>query len=71
MVQQQRDLGSAQSLEISSLVSYSNARVALDRTLGTTLEANHVNIGEVRDGKISQVPAQASPEAATGNTTAP
>jgi len=71
VVQQQRDLGSAQSLEISSLVSYSNARVALDRTLGTTLEANHVNIGEVRDGKISQVPAQASPEAATGNTTAP
>jgi outer membrane protein TolC len=61
VVQQQRDLASAQSVEISSLVSYSNARVALDRTLGTTLEANHVNIGEVRDGKIA--PAPASPPA--------
>ena len=57
VVQQQRDLASAQSVEISSLVSYSNARVALDRTLGTTLEANHVNIGEVRDGRIAQAPA--------------
>jgi outer membrane protein TolC len=56
VVQQQRDLASAESVEISSLVSYSNARVALDRTLGTTLEANHVNIGEVRDGKIAQAP---------------
>jgi hypothetical protein len=54
VVQQQRDLASAQSTEISALVSYSNARVALDRTLGTTLDVNHVNIGEVRDGKIMQ-----------------
>ncbi|MGA3028398.1 MAG: TolC family protein [Bryobacteraceae bacterium] len=57
VVQQQRDLASAQSVEISSLVSYSNAHVALDRTLGTTLDVNHVNIGEVRDGRIAQAPA--------------
>jgi outer membrane protein len=57
VVQEQRDLASAQSTEISALVSYSNARVALDRTLGTTLDVNHVNIGEVRDGRITQAPA--------------
>jgi len=57
VVQEERDLAAAQSTEIAALVSYSNARVSLDRTLGTTLDVNHVNIGEVRDGKISQVSA--------------
>jgi outer membrane protein TolC len=64
VVQQQRDLASARSVEISSLVSYSNARVALDRTLGTTLDVNHVNIGEVRDGRIAQAPASPAAEPA-------
>ncbi len=59
VVQQQRDLATAQSTEIAALVSYSNARVALDRTLGTTLDVNHVNIGEVRDGRITQASATA------------
>jgi outer membrane protein TolC len=54
VVQQQRDLATAQSTEISALVSYSNARVALDQTLGTTLDVNHVNLGEVRNGEIVQ-----------------
>jgi hypothetical protein len=37
---------------MSALVSYSTARIALDRTLGTTLEANHVSIAQVRLGII-------------------
>lgn len=57
VVQQQRDLAAAQSVEISTLVSYSNARIALDRTLGATLDVNHVNIGEVRNGRVSQAPS--------------
>jgi outer membrane protein TolC len=48
VVQQQRDLVAAQSAEIAALVDFSNARVALDQTLGTTLEANHVSINEPR-----------------------
>src|SRR5579885_497975 len=50
VTQQQRDLVTAQSAETAALVSYSAARIALDRILGTTLEANHVNIEEARTG---------------------
>ncbi len=54
VVQQQRDLVVAQSAEIAALVDFSNARVALDQTLGETLEANHISIGEARDGKVQR-----------------
>jgi len=61
VVQQQRDLASAQSVEISSLVAWSKARIALDQTLGTTLETWHVNLGEVRNGRISEAPSPLPP----------
>jgi outer membrane protein TolC len=51
---QQRDLITAQSAEVAALVSYSSARIALDQTLGSTLEVNHVSIGEVRNGRIER-----------------
>ncbi len=54
VVQQQRDLATAQSNEIAALVSYSNARVALDQTVGRTLEANHVSIEEARAGRVAR-----------------
>ena len=60
VVQQQRDLATAQASEIASLVAYSNARVALDQTLGTTLEANHVTMKEAMTGQVmrpSSLPA--------------
>jgi outer membrane protein len=53
VILQQRDLAAAQSGVISALASYSNAKVALDQTLGTTLESNHISIGDVRAGTIS------------------
>jgi outer membrane protein TolC len=53
VIQQQRDLAAARATEISTLASYSDARIALDQTLGTTLETNHISIDEVRSGKIS------------------
>jgi len=55
VVQQQRDLVAAQSAETAALVDFSNARVALDQTLGTTLEANHVSIAEAQTGKVQRV----------------
>lgn len=55
VVQQQRDLVTAQSAEIAALVDYSNARVALDQTLGVTLERNHIAIDEARNGKVARV----------------
>jgi outer membrane protein len=56
VVQQQRDLTNAQSTELAALVTYSNAKVALDQTVGTTLETNHISIAEARSGVISSKP---------------
>jgi outer membrane protein len=54
VVQQQRDLATAQSAEIAALVAYSNARVALDQTLGTTLEQNHVTLDDAVRGRVER-----------------
>jgi outer membrane protein TolC len=61
VVQQQRDLVAAQSAEIAALVDFSNARVALDQTLGTTLEVNHVAIEDAQSGKVQRVSSVAEP----------
>jgi len=63
VVQQQRDLVAAQSAEIAALVDFSNARVALYQTLGTTLDVNHVSIEDARVGKVERV--SSLPEPAT------
>jgi outer membrane protein TolC len=55
VTQEQRDLVAAQSSEIAALVTWSNARISLDQILGTTLEANHVSLGEAQTGKVSRV----------------
>jgi outer membrane protein len=57
VVQQQRDLVVAQSSEIAALVDFSNARVALEQTLGTTLEVNHVSLDEAQAGRVARVSA--------------
>jgi outer membrane protein len=64
VVQQQRDLVAAQSAEIAALVDFSNARVALDQTLGVTLEKNHVSIDDAQAGRVqrvSSIPAASAP----------
>jgi outer membrane protein len=55
VVQQQRDLATAQSSEVAALVAYSNARVSLDQTLGTTLETNHITVQEALSGHVAHV----------------
>ena len=52
VVQQQRDLATAQSNEVAALAAYSNARVALDQTVGLTLEQNHIAVTEALDGHL-------------------
>jgi outer membrane protein len=54
VIQQQRDLATALSSQISALVTYNNARIALDQTTGQTLEANHVVIAEAQTGKVAR-----------------
>lgn len=60
VISQQRDLAVADYNVTSALVSYSNARIALDQTLGRTLAANHVSLDEAKAGVVqraSSVPA--------------
>jgi outer membrane protein len=61
VVQQERDLAAAQSAEIAVLVDYSNARVALDQTLGTTLAVNHVSLEDARAGRVQRVSSAPQP----------
>ena len=53
VVQTQRDLANSQSTELASLTSYIRARVGLDRTLGRTLEANHIKIEDALAGRVA------------------
>ena len=54
VVTQQRDLATAQSNETAALVSYSNARIALGQTVGTTLEDTHVLIEDAKTGHMAR-----------------
>jgi outer membrane protein TolC len=54
VVQQQRDLATAQSTEVASLAAYSNARVALNQTVGTTLQVNNVSLQEALTGRVGR-----------------
>lgn len=61
VVQQQRDFIAAQSSEIAALVDFNNARLALDQTLGLTLERNHVSVEEALQGKVARVSSAPAP----------
>jgi outer membrane protein len=54
VVQDQRDLATAQSSEVQALAAYSHARISLDVALGKTLEANNVSVEEALAGHISR-----------------
>jgi outer membrane protein TolC len=57
VVQDQRDLASAQSSEIQSVANYSHARIAVDQALGTTLEVNNVSVSEAMSGHVTAAPS--------------
>ncbi len=54
VVQDQRDLATAQSSEVQSMANYTHARIALDQALGSTLAVNNVLIEEAMRGQVSQ-----------------
>ncbi len=54
VVASRRTLLNAQLAEVIALSSYKRSRVALDQTLGETLEANHVSIDEALNGRVSR-----------------
>lgn len=52
VVQDQRDLASAQSSEVQAMANYSHARIALEQAIGATLEVNHISLTEAMAGKV-------------------
>ncbi|HEX4227027.1 MAG TPA: TolC family protein [Bryobacteraceae bacterium] len=54
VVQDQRDLATAETTEVEALANYSHARIALDQAVGTTLELNHISLPEALAGKVSR-----------------
>ena len=65
VIVQQRDLTNGQASELSALVTYNNARLALEQTLGNILEENHVSIAEALNGKVarpSELPSNLPPQ---------
>ena len=54
VVQDQRDLATAQSAEVQSMANYTHAQIALDQALGKTLEVNHIETEEALRGRVSR-----------------
>src|SRR5260370_24953781 len=54
VVNSRKSLLSAQLTEVSALSSYSHAKIALDQTLGETLELNHVLEDEAMNGHVER-----------------
>ncbi len=57
VVQDQRDLASAQSSEAQAMANYSHARIQMEQALGTTLEVNHISLEEAMAGHVRAAPS--------------
>jgi outer membrane protein TolC len=57
VVQAQRDLAEARSLEVAARSGYTKARVSLDQATGRVLSANGVEIAEAASGRVSRAPS--------------
>lgn len=56
VVQDQRDLATAQSSEEQAMANYSHARIALEQALGTTLEVHNISMEEAASGRVRAAP---------------
>jgi len=63
VVQDQRDLASAESAEVQAMANYTHARIAYDQAMGTTLEINHISIAEALNGHVQAAPSALPAEA--------
>ena len=60
VIQDQRDMATAQSNEVQALANYTHMRIAFDQAMGTTLEQNHISLTEAMQGRVarpSELPA--------------
>ena len=54
VIQDQRDLATAQGNEVQAEATYVHAKIALEVALGRTLDVNHVSISEAIKGRVSR-----------------
>ena len=54
VVQDERDLASADSAVTQAMANYTHARIALDQALGNTLEVNNVSLEEAKSGVVAR-----------------
>ncbi len=62
VVQDQRDLATAQSSEVQAMANFTHARIALDQSLGRTLEVNGVSVEDALKGHANIAGTQTLPE---------
>jgi outer membrane protein len=56
VVQDQRDLASAQSSEVQAMANYTHARIQFDQATGATMDINHISVAEALSGKVAAQP---------------
>jgi outer membrane protein TolC len=54
VIQAQNDLAADQTAEVQAIANYSHARIALDQSLGRTLDVNHVSMDEAVSGQVKR-----------------
>jgi outer membrane protein TolC len=57
VVQDQRDLATAQSAEVQALANYTHARIAFDQAIGRTLDVNNISVEEAMAGQTKAPPS--------------
>ena len=65
VIQAQRDLVQAQSVEVRALVDLAKAKIDFDRALGRTLEVNRITIADAKSGQVPRdmlIPGRVSGE---------
>ncbi len=56
VIQAQRDLAMARSVEVQAMNNYAKARVELDRSTGQTLAKNNISLEEAYQGTVKRTP---------------
>jgi outer membrane protein TolC len=54
VIQDQRDLATAESTEVQAMANYTHARIAMEQALGITLEEHGVSITEALQGQMTR-----------------
>jgi outer membrane protein TolC len=56
VILRERDLVTAQQAEVQTIVSYAKALVEMDRSMGTTLDRNGIELSDALSGSVSKMP---------------